>query len=77
MSLEVLLVDVDSDQDFESGLYRCRKLKELGTNAFVMLNQNIRKTQRLKDLARWANRKWLFWSCDYSDYGCLQDEARA
>ncbi len=64
-------VYVDSDQDFDSGLYRCRKLKELGTNAFIMLNQNIKKTQRLRDLARWANRKWLYWSCDYSDYGCV------
>lgn len=64
-------VYVDSDQDFDSGLYRCRKLKELGTNAFVMLNQNTKRTQRLKDLARWANRKWLYWSCDYSDYGCV------
>lgn len=64
-------VYVDSDRDFESGLYRCRKLKELGTNVFVMLNQNTRRTQRLKDLARWANRKWLYWSCDYSNYGCV------
>lgn len=61
-------VYVDSDQDFDSGLYRCRKLKELGTNAFVMLNQNTKRTQRLKDLARWANRKWLFWSCDFEEY---------
>lgn len=61
-------VYVDSDRDFESGLYRCRKLKELGTNAFVMLNQTTKKTRRMSDLARWANRKWLYWSCDFDNY---------
>jgi hypothetical protein len=61
-------VYINDDSEFESGLYRCRVLKELGTNPFVMFNADEKKTQRIKDLQRWANRKWIFWSCDFEDY---------
>lgn len=50
---------------FEQDLYRCEKLKELGTNAFVM---PYRKTPQINALARWANKKWLFWSIPFSEY---------
>lgn len=59
---------VDSDKDFESGLYRCNKLKDTGTNAFVMFNTKAKRTQRIKDLQRWSNRKWLFWGTTFEDY---------
>lgn len=49
----------------EEDKYRCRLLKKLGTNAFVM---PYVKNQWTKDIARWANRKWLFWSCDIDEY---------
>lgn len=39
----------------------------LGTNAFVMPYNNI-KTAWTKKITRWANRKWLFWSCDIDEY---------
>jgi len=58
----------DGDHDFESALYRCRVLKELGTNAFVMVNIDGKITSRLRALQRWANRKWIYWSCDFEDY---------
>lgn len=45
--------------------YRCRKLKELGTNAFVMPYIKNSWTNRI---ARWANRKWLYWSIDIDDF---------
>lgn len=45
--------------------YRCRLLKENGVNAFVM---PYKKTPFIKDLARWANRKWLYWGMDFQDY---------
>lgn len=47
-------------------LYRCLKLKKEGTNAFVM--QYKGGDYFTKHLARWANRKWLFWSVDFIDY---------
>ena len=61
-------VYVDSDKQFESGLERCRKLKALGTNPFVMFNLKSKRTQRIKNLQRWANRKWLLWSMDFNEY---------
>lgn len=49
----------------EQDIYRCRMLKEMGTNAFVM---PFRRTEWTKKIARWANRKQLFWSIDIEDY---------
>ena len=49
----------------EQDLYRCWKLKEAGTNAFVM---QFKQTPLSKHLARWANRRELFWSIDFDDY---------
>jgi len=61
-------VYVNDDSEFESGLYRCNKLKELGVNAFVMFNQEAKRTQRIKNLQRWANRKRIFWKINFEDY---------
>ena len=47
---------------------RCRLLKELGTNPFVMFNIDKKPTKKTNALRRWANRKWAFWSCDIVDY---------
>jgi hypothetical protein len=49
----------------EDDIYRCNTLKELGTNAFVM---QYRKSPYTQALARWANRKHLFWGIDFQDY---------
>lgn len=56
---------VGFDTTITQDKYRCRLLKKLGTNAFVMPYE---KTNWTKNLARWANRKQLFWSCDIDDY---------
>ncbi len=61
-------VYVDDDDDFFTGLYRCWVLKELNTNPFIMFNMDAKRTQRIKDLQRWTNRKELFWSCNFFDY---------
>lgn len=49
----------------EEDLKRCNELKKWGTNAFVMPYQ---KTSFIKDLARWSNRKQLYWSMDFEEY---------
>ena len=49
----------------EEDIERCRLLRNLGTNAFVM---QYRKTPASRRLARWANRRWLYWSCDFAEY---------
>lgn len=61
-------VYVDSDDEFESGLYRCNKLKEWKVNPFVMFNIDKIKTQRIQDLMRWANRKMIFWKSEFFEY---------
>lgn len=49
----------------EQDVARCNLLKSLGTNAFVM---QFRKTPFTRQLARWANRRWLYWSCEFENY---------
>lgn len=61
-------VYVDSDKEFDNGLYRCKELKKHNVNAFLMFNQEAKRTRRILDLIRWVNRKKLFWSCDFEDY---------
>lgn len=48
----------------EEDKYRCRLLKKMGTNAFVMQYQRNAWTRKL---AWWANRKWVYWSCDVDE----------
>lgn len=61
-------VYVDSDLEYDSAVYRCRELKAMSCNPFVMFNVDHKPTQRINELRRWANRKWAFWACDISEY---------
>jgi hypothetical protein len=69
-------VYVDSDKEYESGLYRCQELKKLFCNAFVMFNMNSERTPRIQRLRRWANKKQLFWSIDISEYSRSKKDKR-
>lgn len=48
----------------EEDKYRCRLLKELKTNAFVM---QYKRTDWTRKIAWWANRKEAFWACDVDE----------
>ena len=61
-------VYLDNTKDYEDAIYRCRVLKELGTNPFIMYNIKQKPTKKINELRRWANRRWIFWSCDISGY---------
>jgi hypothetical protein len=61
-------VYVDSDAEYESGVYRCRELKKLGCNAFVMFNIDNLQTPRVTNLKRWSKGKCAYWKFDVSDY---------
>jgi predicted transcriptional regulator len=61
-------VYVDSDADYDSGIYRCRELKKLGCNTYVMFNIDNQQTQRIIDLKRWSKGKAAFWTFDIADY---------
>lgn len=56
----------------EQDLYRLRRLKELKTLPFVQPYRDFENkrvpTKYETDLARWANRAWLFKSMDFMDY---------
>ena len=56
----------------EQDLYRLRTLKELKILPFVQpyrdYTTNRKPTQYEKDIARWANRMWLFNTQDFYDY---------
>ena len=60
-----------NDSMFEDTLRRCNILKDLGTNAHVMYNCDIPKTQRIKSLMKWSWRKQLFWSIPFERYSKL------
>lgn len=56
----------------EQDLFRLQTLKRFGILPFVQpyrdyLNERVPSIYEL-DLARWANRAWLFKSCDFVDY---------
>lgn len=57
-----VLVGFDTKPDEDK--YRCRLLKSLGTNAFVM---PFVKSEWTSKIAWWANRKHAFWACDIDD----------
>jgi hypothetical protein len=61
-------VYVDSDDDYESGVYRCRELKKLSCNSYVMYNIDNERTPRITNLTRWSKGKMAYWSFDVSDY---------
>lgn len=50
---------------FEQDVYRVKLLRELGVNSFVM---PYRKDKSISLLARYANRRWIYWSCEFEDY---------
>jgi hypothetical protein len=69
-------VDSDSDEEYNSGVYRCRELKKLNCNAYVMYNVDNERTQRIKDLQRWSIRKIFYWINDIVDYKANIREAK-
>jgi hypothetical protein len=62
-----------SDEQYNSTVYRCRRLKEAGATPFVMYNIEKRRTRRSDALQRWTTRPWLFWSVNCPD---IEDYAR-
>ena len=48
---------------FEQDLYRCNRLREMGVNSFVM--RYHKKDRMLNKLAKWANRRWAYWSAPF------------
>lgn len=61
-------VDNDSEEEYNSGVYRCRELKKMWCNSYVTYNIDNERSQKIKDLQRWAIRKIFYWINDIVDY---------
>lgn len=48
---------------FDQDLYRCNVLRDLGANSFVM--RYHKRDPQLNRLAKWANRRWAYWSSPF------------
>ena len=63
---------VGFNSTIEQDLYRLRRLKELGITPFVQPFRDFENERKPKqyelDLARWANKMWLFKTCDFADF---------
>lgn len=49
----------------EDARYRCNRLREAGTNSYVM---RYTRSPALNALARWANDRRLYWKTPFSEY---------
>lgn len=63
---------VGFNSTIEQDLHRLNTLKRMGITPFVQPYRDYenkrRPTQYEKDIARWANNRWLFKSCDFEDF---------
>lgn len=57
----------DGDHDFESALYRCKRLRELNVMPYLMRNRNAEQTRRMTVLSRWC-RPWFFFKVPWEDF---------
>jgi len=55
----------------EEDLQRCNELKEWGTSSFVM---QYKPGPFTKKLARWSNRKSIFWSTSFEEYSTAKSK---
>jgi hypothetical protein len=70
-------VYVDSDADYDSGVYRCRELKKLYCNTYIMFNIDNKQTSRIIKLKRWSKSKVMFWKFDIDDHDREVERAAA
>lgn len=63
---------VGFNSTIEQDLFRLNTLKSLGVTPFVQPYRDFTNERKPKqyelDLARWANKMWLFKSCDFADF---------
>jgi len=61
-------VYVHDDAAYKSGVYRCREIKKMGCNTYLMYNIENKQTQRIINLKRWSKGKMAYWKFDVADY---------
>lgn len=53
---------------FEEDMYRIQTVRDLGFLPDVRIYRKTVAPQITRDLQRWCNNRYLFWSCDFADY---------
>ena len=68
----VCYVLIGFNSTIEQDLYRLNRLKELNIMPFVQPYRDFENeripTQYEKDIAQWANKRWIFKACDFEDF---------
>ena len=63
---------VGFNSTIEQDLFRLNTLKSIGNTPFDQTYRDFTNERKPKqyelDLARWANKMWLFKSCDFADF---------
>lgn len=59
---------VNFDTSMAENLYRIYKLRDMGFDPYVMIYNKPSAPQEIRDLQRWCNNKFIFKSCDFSEY---------
>lgn len=60
---------VNFDTTMEENLYRIYKLRDMGYAPYVMIYNKPSANREIKDLQRWVNNRYIFWSCEkFEDY---------
>lgn len=60
---------VNYDTTMEENLYRIYKLRDMGYAPYVMVYNKPSASREIKDLQRWVNNRYIFWSCEkFEDY---------
>lgn len=53
----------------EQDLYRIYTLRDMGYDPYVMIYEKPTAPPEIRNLQRWVNNKWIFWSVrDFKDY---------
>lgn len=53
----------------EQDLFRIYTLRDMGYDPYVMVYEKPTASQEIRNLQRWVNNKWIFWSVrDFKDY---------
>jgi hypothetical protein len=64
-----IYVLVNFDTTMEENLYRIYKLRNMGYAPYVMIYNKPSANRTTRDLQRWVNNKYIFWSCEkFEDY---------
>lgn len=64
---------VNFDTTMEENLYRIYTLRDMGYSPYIMVYDKPNAPQKIKELQRWCNCKWIFKSCPhFEDYKIIK-----